>query len=58
METGPTKAYDPDDATGFIRLNALRVGSGSGGAEKVEMFKAANCDLEHDSNRSQFVTGS
>ena len=23
METDPTKAYNPDNATGFIRLNAL-----------------------------------
>ena len=25
MEADPTKAYDQGDATGFIRLNALRV---------------------------------
>jgi argininosuccinate synthase len=25
MEAGPTKAYNQDDATGFIRLNALRL---------------------------------
>ncbi len=25
METDPTKAYNHDDATGFIRLNALRL---------------------------------
>ena len=25
MEADPTKAYDQDDATGFIRLNALRL---------------------------------
>ena len=25
METDPTKAYNQDDATGFIRLNALRL---------------------------------
>ncbi|MCX7722588.1 MAG: argininosuccinate synthase [Verrucomicrobiae bacterium] len=25
MEAGPTRAYNPDDATGFIRLNALRL---------------------------------
>ncbi len=25
MEADPTKAYNPDDATGFIRLNALRL---------------------------------
>jgi len=28
MEADPTKAYNPDDATGFIRLNALRPASG------------------------------
>ena len=25
MEADPTKAYDQDNATGFIRLNALRL---------------------------------
>jgi argininosuccinate synthase len=25
MEADPTKAYNQDDATGFIRLNALRL---------------------------------
>ena len=25
MEADPTKAYNPDDATGFIRLNGLRL---------------------------------
>jgi argininosuccinate synthase len=25
MEADPTKAYDQSDATGFIRLNALRL---------------------------------
>ena len=25
MEAGPTKAYNQDDATGCIRLNALRL---------------------------------
>ena len=25
MESGPTKAYNQDDATGFIRLNGLRL---------------------------------
>jgi argininosuccinate synthase len=25
MEVDPTKAYTQDDATGFIRLNALRL---------------------------------
>jgi argininosuccinate synthase len=25
MEAEPTKAYNQDDATGFIRLNALRL---------------------------------
>ena len=25
VEADPTKAYDQDDATGFIRLNALRL---------------------------------
>jgi argininosuccinate synthase len=25
MEDDPTKAYDQDDATGFIRLNAMRL---------------------------------
>ena len=25
MDADPTKAYDQDDATGFIRLNALRL---------------------------------
>jgi len=25
MEADPTKAYDQGDATGFIRLNALRL---------------------------------
>ena len=25
MEADPTRAYDQDDATGFIRLNALRL---------------------------------
>jgi len=25
METDPTKAYNQDDATGFIRLNGLRL---------------------------------
>jgi len=25
MEAGPARAYNPDDATGFIRLNALRL---------------------------------
>jgi argininosuccinate synthase len=25
MEGDPTQAYDQDDATGFIRLNALRL---------------------------------
>jgi len=28
MEADPTKAYNQDDATGFIRLNALRPASG------------------------------
>ena len=27
MEADPTKAYDQGDATGFIRLNALRLES-------------------------------
>ncbi|KRE73575.1 argininosuccinate synthase [Paenibacillus sp. Soil750] len=30
MEADPTKAYDQGDATGFIRLNALRLKVGSG----------------------------
>ncbi len=25
MDADPTQAYDQDDATGFIRLNALRL---------------------------------
>ena len=25
MEADPTKAYNQDDATGFVRLNALRL---------------------------------
>jgi argininosuccinate synthase len=29
MEADPTKAYNQDDATGFIRLNALRLKVGS-----------------------------
>jgi len=29
MEADPTKAYDQDDATGFIRLNALRLKTGA-----------------------------
>jgi len=28
MEADPTKAYDQGDATGFIRLNVLRLPSG------------------------------
>ncbi len=30
MEADPTKAYNQDDATGFIRLNALRLKVASG----------------------------
>ncbi|MNJ63331.1 Argininosuccinate synthase [compost metagenome] len=30
MEADPTQAYDQGDATGFIRLNALRLKVGSG----------------------------
>jgi argininosuccinate synthase len=29
MEADPTKAYNQDDATGFIRLNALRLKVGA-----------------------------
>jgi argininosuccinate synthase len=29
MEADPTKAYNQDDATGFIRLNALRLKVGT-----------------------------
>jgi argininosuccinate synthase len=29
MEADPTKAYNQDDATGFIRLNALRLKTGA-----------------------------
>ena len=25
MEADPTEAYNPDDVTGFLRLNALRL---------------------------------
>jgi argininosuccinate synthase len=37
MEADPTKAYDQGDATGFIRLNALRlkVSSGVNGASGI-----------------------
>jgi argininosuccinate synthase len=36
MEADPTKAYNQDDATGFIRLNGLRlrVGAAVGGVRK------------------------
>ena len=37
MEADPTKAYNQDDATGFIRLNALRPASGI--AAKVQRKK-------------------
>jgi argininosuccinate synthase len=29
MEADPTKAYNQDDATGFIRLNGLRLRTGA-----------------------------
>jgi argininosuccinate synthase len=29
MEADPAKAYDQDDATGFIHLNALRLKTGA-----------------------------
>jgi argininosuccinate synthase len=29
MDVDPAKAYNQDDATGFIRLNALRLRAGS-----------------------------
>jgi argininosuccinate synthase len=42
MEAAPTNAYNPDDATGFIRLNGLPVESRSqASAEGEEMI----CDL-------------
>ena len=34
MEADPTKAYNQDDATGFIRLNGLRLKSRGKGAWK------------------------
>jgi argininosuccinate synthase len=37
MEADPTKAYNQDDATGFIRLNALRPARGI--AAKVQRKK-------------------
>lgn len=42
MEADPTQAYNQGDATGFIRLNALRlrVSSGVHGAEGVELNTA------------------
>jgi argininosuccinate synthase len=42
MEADPTQAYDQGDATGFIRLNALRlkVSSAVHGAEGVELPKS------------------
>ncbi len=39
MEADPTKAYNQDDATGFIRLNGLRL--------KV----AANCSRQEEVSR-------
>jgi len=44
MEADPTKAYNQDDATGFIRLNALRL--------KVAAKVQGNRNrIEHDSNQ-------
>lgn len=37
MEADPARAYNRDDATGFIRLNALRPASGI--AAKVQRKK-------------------
>ena len=40
MEADPTKAYNQDDATGFIRLNALRLKVGArvhGGKGKLRV---------------------
>jgi argininosuccinate synthase len=34
MEDDPTKAYNQDDATGFIRLNALRLKVAAGVAKR------------------------
>ena len=42
MEADPTKAYDQGDATGFIRLNALRLKVSSG----VEQNARSN-SIEH-----------
>ncbi len=41
MEADPTKAYNQDDATGFIRLNGLRlrVNAAVNGAKSVESIK-------------------
>ncbi len=36
MEADPTKAYNQDDATGFIRLNALRLRTRAAGVEEGE----------------------
>ncbi|KAA8997955.1 argininosuccinate synthase [Paenibacillus spiritus] len=37
MEADPTQAYDQGDATGFIRLNALRLKVSAGVAESTEL---------------------
>ena len=41
MEADPTKAYNQDDATGFIRLNGLRlrVNSTVNGAKNLAKLK-------------------
>ena len=49
MEADPTKAYNQDDATGFIRLNGLRLKV----AAKVHGKKQAPTNL-----RSQIATSS
>jgi argininosuccinate synthase len=41
MEEDPTHAYDQDDATGFIRLNALRLKVAAGARGKARPAKAA-----------------
>jgi argininosuccinate synthase len=41
VEADPTKAYNQDDATGFIRLNALRLKVAAKVHGKSE-FKTAN----------------
>ena len=44
MEADPTKAYNQDDATGFIRLNALRLKVAAKVQKKNKFFSPKRLD--------------